>query len=188
MAGYVRKATDIWVCGRSSIVASVDCDTMHQPIYLSPLLFCGPARAGLADCGGRPRRRRRLNRRYVFEQRTSGLRIAPAVGKARHLKKPDAAVERHGKNVAKPDGVARSLDAPAVEAYQTADDKPGRVRPRAHHARVPQPFVDALAIQDRALLTLLAGLELFLQGQQLGERRIRVRLLAAPVVRRRPRA
>lgn len=182
MAGYVRKATNIWVCGSSGIVASIACDTMHQPIDLTPLPFGGPARAGLADSGGQPRHGWRLNRRYVFEQRMSGIRIAAAVGKSRHLEKPDPAVERHGENVAKPDRMARSLDAPAVEPYQAAADKPGRVRPRAHHARMPQPFVDALAIQDRALLTLLVGLELFLQGQQLGERRIRVRLFAAPVV------
>ena len=59
----------------------------------------------------------------------------------------------------------------------------GRSRARAHHPRVPQPFVDTLAIQK---LPLLVGFELLLQGQQLGEWRIRIGLLAAAFVRGTP--
>ena len=62
-------------------------------------------------------------------------------------------------------------------------DQGGGGRAGAHHARVPEPFVDALAV-DRQLAALFVALELLLEREQFRERRIRIRL-GIPVLLRR---
>src|SRR4029077_9161653 len=82
------------------------------------------------------------------------------------------------------------VDALAVDADETGGGKRRRLRARAHHPCVPEPFVDALAIQgrgrglvaqvSRASAGLLGvRLELLLQRRELGERRIRIGLAVA---------
>ena len=80
--------------------------------------------------------------------------------------------------------MAGGRHALAVEPYEPRRRECGGIGPRAHHARVPQPFVDALAVQflrrcvSRRLFAALFKL-LFERGK-LGERGIGIRLLVAP--------
>src|SRR5205085_4955197 len=60
-----------------------------------------------------------------------------------------------------------------------------RRAPRAHHPRVPEPFIDALAIQSSSgsAPLLVVGFELRLQRREFGERRIRIGDFFAPLLR-----
>src|SRR5262249_32673098 len=95
-------------------------------------------------------------------------------------------------HVARTHRAARGVDALAVNAHVTCGGERRRLRARAHHSCVPEPLVDALAIQgrgrglvaqvSRASARLLGvRLELLLQRRELGERRIRVGLAVAAV-------
>lgn len=74
--------------------------------------------------------------------------------------------------------MARCTRPRAVDAYQPGMDQARRSGAGAHHARMPQPLIDALTVQW-GLAPFLVGLELFLQGHKLGKRRIRVGVPAA---------
>ena len=106
-----------------------------------------------------------------------------ALGETQNLEHTHGTVERHRHHVARPHGAARRIDALAVDAHMTGCGERGGRLARAHHPRVPQPFVDALAIQgcgapvkcSPGLARLLgARLELLLERRELGERRIRI--------------
>ena len=64
---------------------------------------------------------------------------------AGNLDDPHPSVERQCHDVADAQRVARSGNATAVEPDMTGGHKSGSVSARADTARVPQPFVDALA-------------------------------------------
>src|SRR5437879_4376193 len=73
--------------------------------------------------------------------------------------------------------MSRGLLAHAVDADVAGFDQRSSRGARLHHPRVPQPFIETLALQisspsDRSLF--LAAGELFLQRCQFGERRIRI--------------
>ena len=136
-------------------------------------------------------------RRQILEQHAGDLGGAAPLGIARDLEHPHAAVERDGDDIAGTHRPAGGLDARAVDADMTCAHQRGSGAARAHHARVPQPFVDALTVQflraERptvldllAAMPFLVGLELLLERQQLGERRIRIGLLAARLLARAP--
>ena len=52
---------------------------------------------------------------------------------------------------------SRRVDALAVEPHMAVVDERGSGRARAHHARVPQPFVDALAVVVSSRRSLFAS-------------------------------
>lgn len=67
--------------------------------------------------------------------------------KSLNPKDPYTTVEREGKHVADPYGVAGGSHALAVQPYEARRSQRGGVTARAHHTRVPQPFVDALTVR-----------------------------------------
>ena len=107
--------------------------------------------------------------------------------------------------------MARRVDALAVDPHVTGSGERGSRRARPHHPRVPEPFIDALAVQGSTSATLRGGpregvrrrsgnlfaggarqhhrlagllgvrLELLLQRRKLGERGIRIRFAIAAV-------
>ena len=119
--------------------------------------------------------------RQVPIKRAGGGRIAAPLAKALDLEHPHRAVERQRDHVAGRTGMAGRGHALAVEPDMSRpSDQRRSVAARAHHARVPQPFIDALPIQlpihGRSLAALL---ELLLERGELGERRIGIRRLVA---------
>ena len=62
-------------------------------------------------------------------------------------------VERDGHDIAKPDHAARCHDPHAIDPYMTGGHQIGGGASGAHHAGVPQPFVDALAIHAKRRLS-----------------------------------
>jgi hypothetical protein len=53
--------------------------------------------------------------------------------------------------------LARRVDALAVDPHVTGSGERGSRRARPHHPRVPEPFIDALAVQGSTSATLRAG-------------------------------
>jgi len=84
----------------------------------------------------------------------AGLIRGPTpVGKSYDFEDADRTVERNRNHVPEPHGVARTMDPPAIDTNVAGGGECRRIRARAHYARVPKPFVDALAIQAPAALT-----------------------------------
>src|SRR6202790_2567869 len=106
-------------------------------------------------------------------------------------------MEADGQNVAGLDAVARRLLAHAIDADMAGLDQRGSAGAGLHHPRVPQPFVETLALQatplengsepapapdrvrsrlslETALAILAVGGELLLERSQFGKRRIGV--------------
>ena len=75
----------------------------------------------------------------------SGSGAAPPLAKACHLQHPHGPVERQCQDVTDTHCVARRGNAPAVEANMAAFNEGCGIATGPHGARVPQPFVDALA-------------------------------------------
>src|SRR5262249_28056253 len=122
-----------------------------------------------------------------------GVGIAAALSEARHPHDPDGPVEPDRDHVADPARPARRIGALAVDAAGAGRHQRGGGAARAHPPGMPQPLVDALAIlghqaSGTAFIPATSfprlGLELFLEGLELGERRIRIRLAVAPVLAR----
>src|SRR2546430_13137487 len=113
--------------------------------------------------------RRRLER---LTQRASVIRRAAALGESHDLEHADRAVERDCHYVAGPHRAAWRIDASAVDAHVTGDGEIRRRRARAHHPRVPKPFVDPLPVQaGRPSARLLrVRLKLLFERSKLGER------------------
>src|SRR5260370_18848257 len=80
-------------------------------------------------------------------------------------------------------GGAGPAAPPPISASVASGGECRRTRARAHHARVPKPFVNALAIQAQrpSARFFVARLELFLEHGELREWRIRVGFAAVPV-------
>ena len=93
----------------------------------------------------------------------------PPLGKARDLHDAHRAVERQRDDIAVADRMARGAKARAVDAHMAGFDEGCGVAARAQHARVPQPFVDALSIQASCAY-LLVAFELLLERGEFGER------------------
>src|SRR6476659_6529332 len=81
---------------------------------------------------------------------------ATPVGKILHLEDTYRAVQCNSNYVAHAHRMACCFDAPAVHSYVSRGSQHCRGRPGSHNAGVPQPFVDALAVQAvRPTLTAL---------------------------------
>lgn len=84
-------------------------------------------------------------------ERLAGRRRAAALAKSLHRQNPDRPVERHRHHVLDPHRMARGRDTLTVDADEAAGHQSGCVAARAHHPRMPEPFVDALTIGRRGL-------------------------------------
>lgn len=73
-------------------------------------------------------------------------RRATPFAKTLHRQHPDRAVERNRYHVLDPHRMAGGRDTLAIDAHEAAGHKLRRVAAGAHHPRMPQPFVDALAV------------------------------------------
>ena len=135
----------------------------------SILVLTGEARGGAAVALGRPPRTwlphaRRdcglgptaIHRIEKFTDRAGVVRRAPALGKSQHLEHAHRAVERDSHHIAGPHRLARGIDALAVDPYVSRGGERGRRRARPHHPRVPEPFIDALAVQGVYLSNALS--------------------------------
>ena len=78
-------------------------------------------------------------------KRTRGRCSAAPFAKSGDLDDAHRAVERDRHDITEPDRLTGCEHAFAVEAYVTGVDQRGGVASRAYHARVPEPFIDALA-------------------------------------------
>ena len=114
-------------------------------------------------------------------KRASFRRAATPFAKSGNFDDAHRAVEGDRHNVPRAHEMARTIDALAVEPHVSGFDQRRRVAARAHHARVPQPFVDALTAGVQILAALLVLLELLLEGCELGKGRIRVGFFIAPI-------
>src|SRR5262249_46918620 len=111
------------------------------------------------------------------------MRRPAALGESHDFEHADRPVERDRHHVAGPHRAAWRVNAPAVDAHVTRGGEIRRRRARAHHPRVPKPFVDPLLVQAGRPSARLLGvrLELLLERGKLGERGIRIRVAIAAV-------
>src|SRR5207302_7655128 len=63
-------------------------------------------------------------------------------------------------HIARLDGVSRRLFAHAIDADMAGLDQGGRAGTGLHHPRMPQPFIETLALQATPLKTLYRSLRL----------------------------
>jgi hypothetical protein len=138
---------------------------------------------------GRPLRRglARSSGQFLEDQRCRGGIAAP-LRHADHLQNPDAAIERDRDHVPAFHIAAWRYHPIAVDPDVPCDNKRRGIGSRAYDARVPQPPVNPLPFVARHLCRasapLLGGrLKLRLEGRELGERRLGVRLLLALAMR-----
>src|SRR5262245_22730857 len=75
------------------------------------------------------------------------IRGSAALGKSHDFEYADRTVERDGEHIARPHRAAGPINAPAIHANVARGDECRRIRACAHHPRMPQPLVDALAVQ-----------------------------------------
>jgi hypothetical protein len=103
---------------------------------------------------------RRLLRPFlqIVVQHARGGRIAPPLGKSDHLQNPHRAIEADGDDVAGLDGMTRRLLSRPVDADVAGLDQRSGAAAGPDHPRVPQPFVETLALQATPLLFPLAPL------------------------------
>ena len=125
----------------------------RQPVDRAPLALGRPPAP--ARAGDDRARRRPVRRRQILVQRRRLGRAAP-LGKAGTL---STRTLRSSATVTTSPGrtgrLAASMRAPLTRTWPAAASA-AAADARAHHARVPQPFVDALAVQVSALGALSA--------------------------------
>lgn len=130
-----------------ALVRTLDIVVPGQPVDGPPLAFRGPPGTAIT----------RRNRRAGTRDRTRiEVLVKPfcRVGRTAPLRKRDDLqnahpVERDGHDVAGRDAPACGVDTHPVDAHLPAVGERSRRAARAHDPRVPQPFIDALAIQAR---------------------------------------
>lgn len=109
------------------------------------------------------------------------MRAATPFGKANDTHDLYRTVERQRDNVVGAQDMAWRDDAGAVDADMTGFNQGRRRVAGTDHARMPKPFVDALAVyrcgQGDLLALFGAVFELLLEGSELGEGRIWIRFL-----------
>ena len=114
-----------------------------------------------------------------------GPGIAPPLREAEYPHDTYPPIERDRDHVMGPHQPAWRGGTFPVEPHQPRSDKFGGSAACAHYPRMPQPPIDSLAIQSSSgsapLLTL--GFKLGFQCRKLGEGRIRIRDLLAPLLR-----
>jgi hypothetical protein len=133
------------------------------------------------DPSGRPARRRQLR------IESAGRFGAPApLHEACNLQNSYMAIEGNGHNIPGPHPSARYRDPLAVDADMAAGHKCRGRAARAHYPCMPEPFIDTLAVQSfsGSAPLLCIRLELRLQRGKLGERRVGISKLLAPLLSR----
>ena len=83
----------------------------------------------------------------LLEKNLCSLCVAPPLGKPDHLEHPDATIQPDGDHIPCLHTMPRRLLANAVDADMTAFNQCGRTGAGLHHPRVPQPFIEPLALQ-----------------------------------------
>ena len=83
----------------------------------------------------------------ILKQHPRGLRIAAPLGKADHLEQAHLAVEPDGEHIAASDVVAGRGLAHAIDADVPRLDESGSTGAGFDDPRVPQPFIEALAVR-----------------------------------------
>src|SRR5947209_7259311 len=143
------------------MVFAVSAVLIEKAVGRPPLLLGRTPAAGIAlsrrslgrACGlGRALR----YRADILAQQARRIGVAAPLGEAQHLQDPHRTVERDGDDIAGLYGPARCGDALAIEPHMALCHERRRRRARAHNARVPQPFVDALAV-GQLTLSYLTG-------------------------------
>jgi len=82
----------------------------------------------------------------ILVKRTSVGRTTSPAGDPLNPQDPHRAVERQGNHVADPHRVGGGCHAPAIDPHEASRGKRRGIGARAHHAGMPQPFVDALTV------------------------------------------
>lgn len=108
---------------------------------------------------GLPRRRRNLmitarkgagpgpgTRCQITVKRPCRLRAAPPLAKPLNPHHPHRAIESNGHHVANSYGVACARHALPVHPHKAGGGESGGGGARAHHARMPEPLIDALTV------------------------------------------
>lgn len=92
---------------------------------------------------------RRLLRPFlqIVVQHARGGCVAAPLGKPDHLEDPHGAIEADGDDVAGPDGMTGRLLSRPVDADVAGLDQRSGAAARPDHPRMPQPFVEPLALQ-----------------------------------------
>ena len=98
------------------------------------------------------------------------LRITPALAEGLDPQHADPRIKRDGQHIAGFQAMSRRALSLSIEANPAAGNKFGGISAGTHHARVPQPFVEALPLQP----SIFTGAELFLERGQFCERRVRI--------------
>src|SRR4030088_2888874 len=83
----------------------------------------------------------------IVIQHARGGRIASPLRESYDLEDAHAAIEPDRQHVAGLDGMARRHFARAIDADMARLDQRGRAGAGLHHPRVPQPFIETLALQ-----------------------------------------
>src|SRR5437899_154200 len=90
----------------------------------------------------------------ILAQQSRRICVTAPLGETDHFQDPHRTIERDGYDIAGLHGPARRVYALAIEPHMALRHKRCRRRARAHDARVPQPFVDALAVVCHATIAL----------------------------------
>ena len=83
----------------------------------------------------------------LFVEHTGRGGIAAAFVEGGDFQDAHSAIERDGEHVADLDRMPRRFLAHAIDADMAAGDELSRSSARLHHPRMPQPFIETLAIQ-----------------------------------------
>jgi len=89
----------------------------------------------------------RRQRHQILHEKASAFRGPTPLRECRHFEHPYGTVEGHRHDIAQPHRSTGGGDALAIDPHMTGGGERGGGRTRAHHARMPQPLVDTLAIQ-----------------------------------------
>ena len=97
----------------------------------------------------------RLRRLQFIVEHACGGRVAAPLGKSHHLENAHTAVESDGQHVAGLHGVTGRLLAHAVDADMAGFDERSGTGAGFYDPRMPQPFVETLALQMSPLKRVL---------------------------------
>jgi hypothetical protein len=127
----------------------------------------------------------------ILIENAGGTGGAAPIRKTRNAQYPNATIKRDRQHVSCAYGSARRFDAQAVQPNIPRDREVGRSVARAHHPRMPKPFVYPLSIvrqccQGPSVWFLGIRLELRLERGEFCEGRVGVWFFAAALISRGP--
>lgn len=85
---------------------------------------------------------------HFYIERTGGGGIPAPLRKIGHFPDPNAAIQGDRQHIARLQRVSGGHDADAVDADMALGDQIGGARSGSDDPRVPEPFVDSLAIHE----------------------------------------